>query len=144
MNLRAFKSEDLKRLLQLTNTCVVFNRTISEADLAITKYFPNGFWVAEEDGKVVGYVCGHFRDVPVEVLEGWGAYKVGEIDTMVVDSDYRNRGIGTALFDRLIDEFRKAGADQITLTCPVEAKEAKKLYDKHGFEIGAYYMKKKL
>ena len=45
---------------------------------------------------------------------------------------------------KLIETFRKAGADLITLTCPVEAKEAKKLYDKHDFEIGAYYMKKKL
>ena len=69
MKLRIVKSDDFETLLQLTNSSVVFNRIISEADLAITKFFPNGFWVAEEEGKVVGYACGHFRDVPVDVLE---------------------------------------------------------------------------
>ena len=63
---------------------------------------------------------------------------------LVVDSEYRNQGIGTALLDRLIEEFRKAGVDLVTLTCPVEAKEAQKFYDKYGFEVGAYFMRKKL
>jgi ribosomal protein S18 acetylase RimI-like enzyme len=144
VKIRLVKSKEIERLLQLTNTSEVFNRTISETDLAITNFYSKGFWIAEGKEKVVGFTCGHFSDVPVDVLERWGASKVGEIDMMVVDPEYRNQGIGTVLLDRLIEEFRKTGVDFITLTCPVEAKDAKKFYDKYGFEVGAYFMRKKL
>jgi hypothetical protein len=43
---------------------------------------------------------------------------------------------------KLLEEFKRAGADLVTLHCPTEAAEAKKLYDKLGFEVRAYYMRK--
>lgn len=46
------------------------------------------------------------------------------------------------MLKRLLEEFRKAGADVVH--CPAEAIEAKKLYDKLGFEVGAYHMKRRL
>ena len=109
-----------------------------------TKFFPNGFWVAEEDDKVVGFVYGYFKDVPGDVLARWRASKVGEIALMAVDTNYRNRGIGTALLCKLLEEFKRAGADLVILHCPAEAVKAKKLYDKLGFEVRAYHMKKRL
>jgi hypothetical protein len=39
LRLRAFKSEDAERLLQLANSRAVFNETISEADLEIKNFF---------------------------------------------------------------------------------------------------------
>jgi ribosomal protein S18 acetylase RimI-like enzyme len=144
MKLRAFKTEDTARVLQLANAYAAFDGTTSEADLVITKFFPNGFWVAEEDDKVVGFAYGYFEDVPGEVLTRWGSSKVGEIALMAVDPKYRNRGIGTALLRKLLEEFKKAGADLVTLHCPAEAVEAKKLYDELGFEVRAYHMKKRL
>jgi len=142
--LRVFKPEDTATVLQLANAYAAFDGTTSEADLVTTKYFPNGFWVAEEDNKVVGFAYGYFEDVPSEVLTRWGASKVGYVALMAVDSNYRNQGVGTALLRKLMDEFKKAGADLITLHCPGEAIEAKKLYDKLGFEVRAYHMKKRL
>ena len=144
MRLRIFKTEDMAGVLQLANTYAAFDGTTSEADLAITKSFPNGFWVAEEDDKLVGFAYGYFKDVPAEVLARWSASKVGEIALIAVDANYRNRGIGKALMRKLLEEFRKAGADLVILHCPAEAIEAKKLYDKLGFEVRAYYMKKRL
>ena len=62
-----------------------------------------------------GWIClGYFKDAPDDVLARWGVSKVGEIVLMAVDENYRNRGIGTA----------------------------KNLYDKLGFEVRAYHMKK--
>jgi len=144
LRLRVFKTEDTSRVLQLANAYAAFDGTTSEADLVITKFFPNGFWVAEEDDKVVGFAYGYFKDVPGEVLALWGVSKVGEIALMAVDTSYRNKGIGTALLHKLLEEFKKAGADLVTLHCPAEAVEAKKLYDKLGFEVRAYHMKKRL
>lgn len=144
MKLRVFRTEDMERVLQLANAYAAFDGTTSEADLVITKYFPNGFWVAEEDDRVVGYAYGYFKDVPAEVLERWGVSKVGEITSVAVDPNCRNKGIGTALIRKLLDEFRRVGTDLVTLHCPAEALHAKKIYDKLGFEIRAYHMKKRL
>jgi len=144
LRLRAFKTEDMARVLQLANTYAAFDGTTSEADLAITKLFPKGFWVAEEDDKVVGFAYGYFKNVPAEVLARWGASKVAEIALIAVDANYRNRGIGTALLSTLLEELKKAGANLILLNCPAEAIEAKKLYDKLGFEVRSYHMKKRL
>jgi ribosomal protein S18 acetylase RimI-like enzyme len=93
---------------------------------------------------VVGFAYGYFKDVPAEVLARWGASKVGEIALLAVDAGYRNKGIGTALLRKLLEEFKKAGADLILLNCPAEAIEAKKLYDKLGFKVRSYQMKKRL
>ncbi|MFW9847000.1 MAG: GNAT family N-acetyltransferase, partial [Candidatus Thorarchaeota archaeon] len=57
------------------------------------------------------------------------------------DYEYRRKGIGRALIQKVIDEFQKAGADRILLTCPAEAAEAMNLYDSFGFEVRAYHMK---
>jgi len=149
IRLRIFRSEDTERVLQLANAYAAFDGTTSEADLVITKFFPNGFWVAEDDDTVVGFAYGYFEDVSDEVLAGWGASKAGYIASMVVDPKYRNKGIGRALLQKLLDEFKRAKADLVTLHCPREAAEAKKLYDTLGFESipygeKAYHMKKRL
>jgi len=144
LKLRVFKIEDMAQVLQLANAYSAFDQTISEADFVPAKFFPNGFCVAEEDNKIVGYVWGYFKDVPREASTRWGASKVGYIASMAVDLNYRNKGIGTALLSRLFEEFKKAGGDLVKLHCPAIATDAKKLYDKLGFQVGAYYMEKKL
>jgi ribosomal protein S18 acetylase RimI-like enzyme len=131
-------------VLQLANTYAAFDGTTSKADLVVSKAFPNGFWVAEDNGGVVGFAFGYFKDVPGEVLTRWGASKVGEIMLVAVDAKYRNMGIGTALLHRVLEELKKAGADRVILHCPAEAIEAKRLYDKLGFNTRAYHMTKRL
>jgi len=144
LSLQIFKAEYMAGVLQLANKYAAFDGTISETDLVLSKFFPKGFWVAEEDNEVVGFVFGYFKDVPSDVLTRWGASKVGEISLLVVHPDHRRRGVGTALLRKVMQEFKRAGADQIILACPAEAMAAKRLYDKLGFEVRAYYMKKKL
>ncbi|MFX1563834.1 MAG: GNAT family N-acetyltransferase [Promethearchaeota archaeon] len=144
LKLRIFKAEDMVRVLQLANMFASFDGTTSEADLVVSKFFPEGFWVAEEDNDVIGFVFGYFKDAPLDVLIKWDASKVGEISLLVVDPDYRRRGIGTALLKKVMEEFKRAGADLIILACPAEAIEARKLYEKLGFEVRAYHMKQRL
>lgn len=144
LEIRIFRSEDMTNVLQLANMYAAFDGTTSEADLVVSRFFPNGFWVAEEDGEVVGFAFGYFKDVPGEVLTRWGAFKIGEIMLVAVDANHRNKGIGTALLRRVLEELKKAGADRVILHCPAEAIEAKRLYDKLGFNTRAYHMAKLL
>lgn len=144
LEIRIFRSEDMTNVLQLANMYAAFDGTTSEADLVVSRFFPNGFWVAEEDGEVVGFAFGYFKDVPGEVLTRWGAFKIGEIMLVAVDANHRNKGIGTALLRRVLEELKKAEADRVILHCPAEAIEAKRLYDKLGFNTRAYHMAKLL
>jgi len=141
--LRAFQSEDVNAVLELANRYAAFDGSTSEADLAVTTGFPDGFWVAEDKGRIVGFAYGYFRDVPDQVLEKWGATKVGQVGLMAVEAGRRREGIGEALLQRLLGAFEKAGADLVLLDCPSEAVEAKRLYDKTGFEVRFYGMKKR-
>ena len=136
-----FKNDDLEEVLGLANRFAFFDRAATESDFEKSSSFKEGFWVAEEDNKLIGFVFGFIRDIPSDVLEQWNRTKVAEIDLLAVDSEYRKRGVGRSLVQKLIDEFRKAGVDRILLTCPAEAIDAKNLYDEMGFEIRAHHMK---
>lgn len=144
MKIRQFELRDTEAVIQLANDFAFFDGPTTEEDLKITHAFPEGFIVAEEDGNVVGLAYGYFKNVPKEVLENWGVSKVATIELLVVDPKYRNRGIGASLVENLIAIFKKAGADMIGLTSPEGAGHAKQLYEKVGFKISAYHMRKKL
>ena len=144
LQIRQYEIRDTEAAIQLANNYALFDGPISESDLAITHGFPEGVLIAEEDNKIVGLVYGYFKDVPSSVLENWGVSKVATIELLVVHSEYAGRGIGTALLERLIEIFRQAGTDMIGLTCPVKASAAKHLYEKVGFEISAFHMRKRL
>ena len=98
----------------------------------------------EDRSHIVGFVFGHPKDVPDAVLERWEATSHGYIELLVVNPDYRNRGVGTSLVKELFHAFERAGIDFVTLHCPAEAREAKCLYDHIGFDVRAYEMGKRL
>jgi ribosomal protein S18 acetylase RimI-like enzyme len=144
MKIRQFEQKDTDVVVQLANDFAFFDGPITEEDLKITQAFPEGFIVAEERKKVVGLVYGYFRDVPKEVLKTWGVSKVATIELLVVDPKYGNQGIGTLLLESLIEILKHAGTDLIGLTCPIQAEQARQLYEKVGFEVRAYHMRLKL
>ena len=144
VKIRQYTRLDLISVVELANKYAGFDGSISEADLAITTHFPHGFWVAEYQGRVVGFAYGHFKDVPAQVLERWKAKRVGYVELMAVAPEHRRRGVGRFLLGRLLEEFQKEGADMVLLDCPSEAVEAKRLYEKMGFEPRFYGMKKRL
>jgi ribosomal protein S18 acetylase RimI-like enzyme len=144
LHIRQFETKDTEVAIQLANDYALFDGPISESDLTITHGFPEGILVAEEDNKIVGLIYGYFKEVPSSVLETWGVSKVATIELLVVHSEYAGKGIGEALLERLIDIFREAGTDMIGLTCPAKASAAKHLYEKVGFEISAFHMRKRL
>ena len=56
------------------------------------------------------------------------------IDNVVVDPAYRNRGIGNILLEELLKAGRSAGIRAFTLEVRVSNKAAIHLYEKYGFQ----------
>ena len=144
LKIRKFEKKDTTSIIRLANDYALFDGPINEDDLKIADAFPEGFIVAEEGHNIVGFAFGYFREIPAAVLETWGVSKVATIELLVVDSKFGRQGIGTLLLESLIEIFKQSGTDMIGLTCPVKAEQARHLYEKFGFEISAYHMRKRL
>ncbi len=144
LQIRRFEKRDTDSIIQLANDYALFDGPINEEDLKVTHAFPEGFIVAEEDANIMGFAFGYFRDIPTAVLETWGVSKVATIELLVINPRYGKQGIGTLLLESLIEIFKQSGADMIGLTCPVKADQARHLYEKAGFKISAYHMRKRL
>lgn len=61
--------------------------------------------------------------------------KKGWIEDVVVDSDYRGKGIGRKLIEFLIDNAKNNNFSEIMLFTGYEKKAAISLYEKKGFKL---------
>jgi ribosomal protein S18 acetylase RimI-like enzyme len=72
-----------------------------------TDRLPTSLVAEEEDGKVVGFVMG-------ELLIGeYGISQEATLDTIGVDPDYREKGIGQQLIKEFIDHLKGLGVRKI-------------------------------
>ncbi|HEX7052326.1 MAG TPA: GNAT family N-acetyltransferase [Burkholderiales bacterium] len=79
-----------------------------------------------------------------------GALRHSGVLGMGVLAAHRGRGLGGALLRRTLDDAREKGFTRVELTVRVDNERARKLYEKHGFQVeglcrrhmrvrGAYY-----
>ena len=78
--------------------------------------------VYEKDDKIVGFII------------ATALYETCDILSIVVDPEYRRRGIGTNLIGYLISDLGEV-LKLVTLEVATKNKEALALYDKFGFEV---------
>ena len=144
--IRRYEEKDRVAVLQLSQKYASWDSTPTEADIqGFYSSEPDFFLVAELNRRIVGFVYGReSKNVPDEVLQRWKARKVGSVEVLAVEEQYRRRGIATLLMDRLFVVFKGRGIDTVTLTTPADEIGAKELYDKLGFETRGYFLKKKL
>lgn len=84
--------------------------------------------VAEENKQVIGFVWAHFIQ--------YGFFKYGSVDEFFVKKEFRGKGIGGKLVKKAVKKLQKEGAKIILVGTEKENKEAIKLYQKVGFELG--------
>jgi ribosomal protein S18 acetylase RimI-like enzyme len=82
--------------------------------------------VARLDGEVVGSLTLAFYRIPTG-LKAW-------IEDVVVDDTARGRGLGEALNRAALDEARRRGAKDVSLTSRPSREAANRLYRRIGFE----------
>ena len=144
--IRRYEEKDRVAVLQLSQKYASWDSTPTEADIqGFYSSEPDFFLVAELNRRIIGFVYGReSKNVPDEVLRRWKATRVGSVEVLAVEEQYRRRGIATLLMDRLFVVFKGRGIDTVTLTTPADEIGAKELYDKLGFETRGYFLKKKL
>ena len=144
--IRRYEEKDRVAVLQLSQKYASWDSTPTEADIqGFYSSEPDFFLVAELNRRIIGFVYGsESKNVPDEVLRRWKATRVGSVEVLAVEEQYRRRGIATLLLDRLFVVFKGRGIDTVTLTTPADEIGAKELYDKLGFETRGYFLKKKL
>ena len=95
-----------------------FKRILGKRDVFLAGAFDNGV--------LIGIAGIHFKETLMR--------KVGIIEDVVVDKNYRGKGIGRKLTEMLIKEARKRKVDCVELTSNPNRKEANSMYESMGFK----------
>ena len=80
-------------------------------------------FVAEADGKVVGYIAVSFEP----------GSRLGSINMVSVDPDYQRRGIGSMLMEAALEFLKSRGARKVCTVVSHVNRPAIMYYMKHGF-----------
>ena len=91
--------------------------------LEISKKWPEGFLVAKINKEIVGYAIGEKNK------------DLGLIVSVAVKKEWRRKGIGRKLVEKLLENFKKEGMKIIFLHVREENKEAINFYLALGFKI---------
>lgn len=85
--------------------------------------------VAEHDGSVIGYTFAAMEGYDYKSLRG----PAGLLHDILVDPDYRGRGVGSRLLDETLSVLQSKGARQIVLSTAERNESAQRLFARRGF-----------
>ena len=130
LNLDLFKKEymeyDKKLNLKWTYGKVgkaYFKKKISEE---------NGFaFVAENEGKIIGYLCGSVRKCPYDYRI---IPKYAELDNMIIEKKFRGKEIGESLVQEFLKWCKNKKANIISVNASIQNENGIKFYRKMGFK----------
>jgi L-amino acid N-acyltransferase YncA len=91
---------------------------------------PARIWVVEEDGHVRGFAStGEIRDQP------GGLGGAGEVFAIYLAPESRGRGLGKALFGRVVDDLRERGFDPVVVWVFEANAGTRGFYEAAGFRL---------
>jgi len=110
INLRVAVKEDCPRLLELVHELALFEKAPEEVTVMLKEFEDAGFgekpvwktFVAEVEGVIVGFALYYIR---YSTWKGCRMY----LEDLIVTEEWRGKGVGKLLFDRLIVEAREMG-----------------------------------
>jgi len=97
-----------------------FSRFLDDEDSAA--------FVAVVDGKIVGYITVYIQSQP----DYWKIKRVGAISGLMVQKDYRRRGIGNQLLGKAVAFFEEKGVKHYTVYTAARNRAALEFYARNG------------
>ena len=130
--LRHFKPDDLDGVMHINQTCLPENYAAYFFN-ELYERFPETFIVAEENGKIIGYImCRIETGLPDFGL--LGIAKRGHVISIAVLPEHQHKGVGAALIEDALSGMRFYKAKECYLEVRVTNTQAVNLYKKFGFE----------
>jgi ribosomal-protein-alanine N-acetyltransferase len=152
--LRKFTPDDLQSVMQINRFCLPENY-MDFFFMDLHQRFPETFIVAEEDGKIVGYIMCRI-EVGLASFGLGGLIRKGHVVSIAVLPQGRRKGIAQALMTKAMKGMSYYKAKLCYLEVRVTNDPGVTLYKKIGFEVNrtlkgyysdgedAYVMTKKL
>lgn len=85
-------------------------------------------FVAEDNGKLVGYIAGSIRDDYYRNVN-----KAAKIKNFLIAKEYRNKKIGKSLFNKTKEYLKKMGVDYLEVSVDINNEKTTAAYKKLGF-----------
>jgi ribosomal protein S18 acetylase RimI-like enzyme len=109
----------------------------------VDKY--NGIiYIAENECQIVGFIAGVMRGQSKEELLESVPSKAGRIIELFIDEQFRGKGIGKRLMEKMEDYFRQYGSDVSKVEVFEPNVKAHNFYRKLGYQDRSIEMLKKL
>ncbi len=124
LTIRKFKLSDLAGVMEIEKAS--FPKSQAYPRSYFERYYqkyPQGFIVAENKGKIIGYAIGQLKN------------NSGEFISLAVRPEFRQKGIGKELTNFLINHFKEKGGKEISLNVRTGNKIAISFYKNLGFKI---------
>lgn len=87
---------------------------------------------ATSNDRVIGFISFRYK------ISLWAEGAVGWVDELVVDSDYRGRGVGSRLLREVMRLAQSKGCVRLELDSAFHREEAHRFYEKQGFSKRAF------
>ena len=132
-NLRKFTPDDLQSVIRINRLCLPENY-MDFFFMDLYKRFPETFIVAEEDGKIVGYIMCRI-EVGLASFGLGGLIRKGHVVSIAVLPQGRRKGVAHALMTRAMEGMHYYKAKLCYLEVRVTNEPGVSLYKKLGFEV---------
>lgn len=131
--LHKFVPDDLQNVMQINRVCLPENYT-DFFFMDLHQRFPETFIVAEEDGKIAGYIMCRI-EVGLSNYGFGGLIRKGHVVSIAVLPQYRRKGIAQTVITRALEGMQYYKAKQCFLEVRVTNEAGISLYKKLGFEV---------
>lgn len=126
--IRGFQENDLNDVVRIAKASLTVDYD-PRLYISIYEMWPEGFFIAEENGTLVGFIAGIGEGDEARIL------------MLAVLREFRRRGIGTALLNSFINSCNLNGMRKIYLEVRISNVDAIRFYKALGFSEGSIYPK---
>ena len=130
MQVRPINEHDLEDILRIDER-LTGKRRAEHWESRITYVIrrdPEGSWVAEQDGKVVGFIIADVRG------EEFGFSKpTGWVEVLAVHPEYQRKDVASLLVEQVMRRFRTSGAHDVRTLVGDGHPALKKFFESVGF-----------
>jgi len=110
ITLRIAQKEDCPRLIELVNELALFEKAPEEVTVSLQEFEDSGFgnnpvwkaFVAVDNDVIIGFALYYIR------FSTWKGRRV-YLEDFIVTEEYRGKGVGKLLFERIIQETKELG-----------------------------------